>query len=169
MGPLITAFNTPQRGFTLLELLIVLVVIGIGATLLTVKAIPDNQRLLMTEAERLAQLLQVAKDDATLKSRPVYWVPDATGYRFLEPVDNELQLVTDEDLLRPRRWNLSPINTTILIDGQPARQLPILPEGLARAVTIQLSSGQSAVMLQQTASGRFTYQRMNARAGLQAQ
>ncbi|MGH8694384.1 MAG: prepilin-type N-terminal cleavage/methylation domain-containing protein, partial [Burkholderiales bacterium] len=48
------------RGFTLIELLVVLLIMGLFAGLVSTLTRPDDRALLRVEAERLAQLLDLA-------------------------------------------------------------------------------------------------------------
>ena len=70
------------RGFTLIELLVVLLVMGLFAGLVGALARPDERSLLRFEAERLAQLLDLAAEEARLTGRPIAWTADAAQYRF---------------------------------------------------------------------------------------
>jgi general secretion pathway protein H len=75
-------------GFTLVELLVVLAVIGICVTLIVAHAAPDERAIVQLEAERLAQLLDVAGDEARFTGTPVAWAADARGYRFRRYADD---------------------------------------------------------------------------------
>ena len=135
----------------------VLVIIGIAATLITVKAIPDQQRLLQTEAERLSQLFQIASDEATLRASPVAWIPSANGYVFTQQLRDGQQTI-EEDLLKPRRWNVGPMMVSIEIDGVASQQFTIQPEGYAQSVLIRLRSEQASIYLVNRIGGRFNIQ-----------
>lgn len=64
-----------RRGFTLLELLLVLVIVGISAGL-AVLALRDNDAtVLEREAVRLAALLEMARAESRVAGTPVRWVP----------------------------------------------------------------------------------------------
>lgn len=89
------------RGFTLLELLVVLVILGVAAGVVSLSVAPSEQRLAEREAQRLAVLFRLAQDEARTRGRPVAWVADAAGYRFL--VGGEEPAAPD-DPLRPRAW-----------------------------------------------------------------
>ena len=58
-----------ESGFTLVELLVVLVIIGLAAAAV-VLAIPDPEGSLQTEAERFAARAKAARDLAIVESRP---------------------------------------------------------------------------------------------------
>jgi general secretion pathway protein H len=75
-----------RRGFTLIELLVVLLVMGLFAGLVGALARPDDRVLLRTEAERLAQLLDLAAVESRLTGKPIAWTagltPEGAQYRF---------------------------------------------------------------------------------------
>ena len=70
------------RGFTLLELLVVLAIVGLalgGASL----ALRDSGAALLTrEGERLAALLEAGRAQSRASGVPVRWQADAQGFRF---------------------------------------------------------------------------------------
>ena len=70
------------RGFTLIELLVAIVVAGVALAMVAVNGMPGAQRGLRFEAERLAQLLSLAREEAQVRGQPVRLETDANGYRF---------------------------------------------------------------------------------------
>jgi general secretion pathway protein H len=68
-----------QSGFTLVELLVVLVIIGLAAAAV-VLAIPDPEGSLQTEAERFAARTKAARDLAIVESRPALLRIEPNGY-----------------------------------------------------------------------------------------
>lgn len=77
--------NLPSgvRGFTLFEILIVMVIISIVLTLALLPVSLASRSETETEARRLAALLRYAVDDAVMTSSNVGIILDAHGYRFL--------------------------------------------------------------------------------------
>src|SRR4051812_43869935 len=71
-----------DQGFTLIEMLVVLLIMGIFVGLVSTIAQPDDRALLRVEAERLAQLLDLAATKSRLTGRPIAWTVDGPGYRF---------------------------------------------------------------------------------------
>jgi type II secretion system protein H len=89
------------RGFTLLEILVVVLIISIVAGLATL-AIRDNpERRLETEAQRIAALLRLASQEAVLQSRETAIEFESNGYRFLV-LENGEWLQADDKVFRPR-------------------------------------------------------------------
>ena len=94
------------RGFTLLELLVVLFIIVIitAVAMLDIGIVGDD-RSLNTEARRLNSLVQIANDEASLLGREYGLELSQTGYRFVEfdPILNTWYEVIGDDVLRPRQ------------------------------------------------------------------
>jgi general secretion pathway protein H len=90
------------RGFTLVELMIVMVIIGITLGLVSLNAIPSPQQNLQNEAQRLALLLQLARDEAIVRNRLVAFEANGERYRFLVRNETRWDPVVGDDLLG--RW-----------------------------------------------------------------
>ena len=93
-----------QRGFTLVEILVVVVIIGlmmVGVTIATGMAHGDRE--LETERDRILALADHLRDQATLQAREYGLRCYEGGYQFLyyDP-RNGVWLDQGDDLLRPR-------------------------------------------------------------------
>jgi general secretion pathway protein H len=72
----------PARGFTLIELVVVLTIIALG-TALAALALPDSRgAALARDADRLAALLESARAQSRAAGVPVRWRPTAGGFAF---------------------------------------------------------------------------------------
>jgi len=133
-----------RHGFTLIEMLVTLAVIGICAVLISV-AMPDERTRLQLEAERLAELLQVAAAEAQLTATPISWTADAGGYRFLRYTDetgwSELR---DSTVLRARTFPDGVALSDVRLENarqQGAPHLTFSPYAPAPVFSIDLVAG----------------------------
>ena len=70
------------RGFTLLELLIVVAIVAIATALVTLALPNNNGRALSRDAERLAALLEAARAQSRAAGVPVTWRLTTNGFAF---------------------------------------------------------------------------------------
>ncbi|HVG04223.1 MAG TPA: prepilin-type N-terminal cleavage/methylation domain-containing protein [Burkholderiaceae bacterium] len=126
-------------GFTLLELMVVIVLAGILISLVTVNIAPDPRQQLQREAQRVGQLMALAADESRITQQPIVWEADLRGYRFVTESGGERRLLTGDDLLRERAWETRLTRLAVLDNGgpQPAQVLlgpgaPPVRVGIAR-------------------------------------
>lgn len=146
-----------QRGFTLIEILVVMVIIGIVLALAVVHFGESDATRVNREAERLSLLLEAARDEAISTGNTLGWSADAKGYRFWRREDNQWLVLEDNETLRARelpedmqirdvRVNLSP-----LPDGN---KLSFSPSGVNAPFTLVLVMGTANRHLAGDAMGR---------------
>jgi len=91
-----------RRGFTLLELLVVILIMGLAAGLIGTLVHPDERALLRVEAERLAQLFDLAAMESRLSGKPIAWTADGARYRFWRWRDDAGWIEARDGSLRAR-------------------------------------------------------------------
>ncbi len=134
------------RGFTLIELLVVLLIMGLFVGLVSAIVRPDDRALLRVEAERLAQLLDLAAAESRLTGNTIAWTADGPGYRFWRMTgDSEWSELRDSDLLRARTLPQGMLISGLQIENMPAHgamRLEFAPYyGPTLSFTIEMSLG----------------------------
>ena len=150
---------TRMRGFTLLELLIVLVIVGITLGMISFKGLPDDRQILLSDAQRIALLLQLARDEAIVRNRPLAFEAEAGGYRFLIRDEGTWQVIEQDDLLRERKFKKSPI----LFSMTPSASDPTAPiriifgrEPVDKPFVLTMSLGEQQVAIRADGIGHYS-------------
>jgi general secretion pathway protein H len=86
----------------LIELLVVMLIMALAAGLVGAMARPDERTYLRVEAERLAQLLDLAAEESRLTGSRIAWTADAAHYRFWRWSEAAGWSEMQDDSLRPR-------------------------------------------------------------------
>ena len=93
-------------GFTLIELMVVIFIIGIVASFATLSVGQSHARVLQDEVKRLQSLLTLASDEAVLQSEELAIEVYRNGYRFMQLAQAkdewEWQPVQDNAIFRAR-------------------------------------------------------------------
>jgi type II secretion system protein H len=108
-----------EAGYTLVELLVVLVVIGIMLGLVTLSLAPDPTAKLNRDAQRLEALFALAAEEAQLSSRPIAWRGDENGYAFFRQLPDGWAPIGDDPEFRARGWDLTPMRITLVASDIP--------------------------------------------------
>lgn len=91
------------RGFTLLELMVVIVIVGIMFSFLALSINTSSpEESIKKEAMRLDQLIELALEEAILRGEEYALVFKPDSYQFARLSENGWQLINDDRLLRPR-------------------------------------------------------------------
>jgi len=132
-----------ERGFTLIEMLVVVLVMGLLAGLAAAALRPAGADALKVEAERLARLLDLAGEEARLGGKPVAWTSNGQGYQFWRWRNGVGWMeIRDNDALRERRLAGGSSIAGLRIDGVPVRdgmRLEFSPYGTDHAYAVTLA------------------------------
>ncbi|RKP52480.1 GspH/FimT family pseudopilin [Trinickia fusca] len=149
-----------STGFTLLEMLIVLVIAGLLVALVTLAPSRNRRAELAEEAQRLASLLESAGDEAQVRSTVIAWQPVEGGYQFFERTQTGAWAPMAEGLFRPHHWAADGTNVSIRYTGSRESIARVVQgeESFTVPVTITLSSGTSRFVVAGTGIGNFVVQ-----------
>lgn len=95
----ISATGGNEQGFTLVELMIVLAIVGLMSAVV-IMTMPDPRGRLVSEAERFAARVQVARDGAIIDGHEMSLTIDPLGYGFEERRRGEWRPVQQRALAR---------------------------------------------------------------------
>ena len=92
------------RGFTLVELMVALIIIGVVLSMTVISGSPSPLRALETDAERLSQLFSLAREEAQIRGAPIRFENTRDRYRFIIFKDRQWRPIEDDTHLRARQW-----------------------------------------------------------------
>ncbi|MFP6557429.1 GspH/FimT family pseudopilin [Paraburkholderia sp. B3] len=145
-------------GFTLLEMLVVLLIAGILVSLASLSLSRNPRTDLNEEAQRLALLFESAGDEAQVRARPIAWQPVEGGFRFDVRTDDGWRPLRD-DLLGPRQWEGGVTGVAISYPGgdddNGASRLVFGTEAVDVPVEVTLFSAAGRATIVGTGSGRY--------------
>jgi general secretion pathway protein H len=144
-----------MRGFSLLELLVVVAIIAIATTALVVNAWPGGAAAADTEARRLAALLESAMNEARVSGQAIAWSPERDGYAFWRRAgDGNWEPFPEASIYKARR-----------LAGEAslrAERALLLPYGTAASLQAAISDRKTTIVLRSGALGRISLERIHA-------
>jgi len=87
-----------QRGFTLIELIVVILIIGLLITMASISVGTSTDKSLETEAKRFASLVKLASDESVMNVRPIAVQVAKQTYQF--SIAGEVE--SEDPIFRPR-------------------------------------------------------------------
>lgn len=151
-----------QLGFSLIEIMVVLVIIGIVAGTISVSVTPSVASTLRLDARELAQRMTAAQHQVRADGRVIVWEARRDGYAFARgtwtsvPGSVVPTVTTDaldrfdrDDILRPRQWRADAVTVS------PNGPVLLTSEWVGHPLRIELHSGEHTVEIVRDATGGF--------------
>jgi general secretion pathway protein H len=140
--------RSPQQGFTLVELMVVLVLLGLLSAAVVV-AMPDPRGSLVEEAERFAATAKAARDHAILDSTGMSLRVTETGYGFDRRVKGAWQPIGQ----KPFADHLWKRGTTAAMGPEGVARIVFDPTGITDPTRIILVRGDERIAVAIPADG----------------
>lgn len=130
--------DTKNSGFTLIELMVVMVIMAMLAGAATMSIRSSTKDRLLDEAKRFHGLVDLVKDEALFQSRAMGIGFSRTGYTFFSELDEPgLWELYDDDQFKAHQY-FKGAQPDILIDDVPL----VLPESSAKPDILIMPEGE---------------------------
>ena len=147
-----------QRGFTLIEIMVVMVIVGITLALVSVNFNQDDSKVLGEEANRLAALLEHAQSQAMITGKPVAWSAQTGSYQFWQRgKDGKWDEPSSDEILRERTFPVAIEWGEIKVAGNPIKldeRLVFLAGGLNPPFEMKIKYRDRQLSIRGTATGQ---------------
>lgn len=127
-----------------------MVIVGITLGVVSFNAMPSERQVLQNDAQRIALLLQLARDEAIVRNRPIAFEAEADRYRFLLFEENKWQELKQDELLREREFKRSPVMFSVSPpSAEQSTPLRIIfgrePVGIPFVLTLAIGGARVAI------------------------
>ncbi|MEH6457269.1 MAG: type II secretion system minor pseudopilin GspH [Cocleimonas sp.] len=151
----------PNKGFTLIEIMVVIVIAAVLISAVALSFPPVGDKLLKENADRFSALMSLAQDEAILQSTELAVEITPNGYSFYQNESNSWATFSDPPFIK--RQLPAEISTKLYIDGisidlkdrdEDKPQVVILSSGEMTPFTYTLQfKNQSEIKLKADANG----------------
>ncbi|MDH4285569.1 MAG: prepilin-type N-terminal cleavage/methylation domain-containing protein [Gallionellaceae bacterium] len=154
-----------QRGFTLIEILIVLVIMSVALGVVMVQLMPDSRSVLREESQRLALLLENAGMEAQTSGQPMAWSFENSSYRFWKKNNyGDWVRIEEEAMFRPRNLPEGIHIAEASVEAQPLKageRLLLSASSYALPFRLRMSGDHATAHITGSSTGVVTAQLSN--------
>ena len=150
-------------GFTLIEVMVVVVIIAVLSSMIVIVAMPGDAAQVDKEARRLAALLELASAEARASGQGIGWSTESDGYSFWQKSDDgEWARFPDTSVYRHRSFAGRAEFREVLFDGRALPQgdrITLSPYGSRGLIEVTIGGGNARITLRGGVLGRISLQR----------
>ena len=129
------------KGFSLIEILVVLVIIGLLASTV-VLTMPDRNNLLREQVYRFAARVNMASQEGIVANRPMGLAISHSGYAFFRYQDGQWQDLANDRVFGGEKWNAAN-SISIERDQESLARRAASEDALAHPAILFEPTGQS--------------------------
>jgi len=107
--------KTSQKGFTLIEIMVVIVIVAVLMGAVTLSFPPAGDKLLKESTERFSALISLAQDESILQSAEISLEIDDKGYGFYKNENNSWTALSEAPF--QKRQLPGGMTSKLLLDG----------------------------------------------------
>ena len=107
--------KSPQKGFTLIEIMVVIVIVAVLMGAVTLSFPPVGDKLLKENTERFSALISLAQDESILQSAEIALEIDDKGYGFYRNENNSWAALSEAPF--KKRQLPADITSKLFLDG----------------------------------------------------
>lgn len=157
--PCLLSSRKTCRGFTLLEILVVMAIMVSLIGLAVVKLDDNGERVTRKQAEELAIRLEAARDEAVYAGQPLAFSSDGLGYKFWrgDTARQQWFAISGSDDIAPRTFVRNVRIIRQIVSGQErplGDRLVFNADGLADPFLLVLEGGDFRIGVEGDALGR---------------
>lgn len=153
------------RGFTLIEIMVVVAIIAVLSSMLVIVAVPNESALAEMEARRLASLLELAVAEARASGKSIAWSPEDGRYSFWQMSDDgQWTRFPDSSIYRQRTFSGQIEFRQVLVDARelaPGDRIILSPYGAHGLIEATIGGGNAQFILRGNVLGRISLQRVS--------
>jgi len=144
-------------GFTLLELLAVLLIFGIVMTYTSISIYKNDERKLQTEAKRLASLFRLAREEAILRNTSIAVHINDEEYEFFIKIEEKWHPLEKDNFLRKRKFPILNIHVSSNLHNSTEEFIRIVFgfEPVSEPFKLQLATANNVASIYSNGLGHF--------------
>ncbi len=153
----------PAGGFTLIEIVVVLFIVGMLSTLAVVSLSPSSTMAAEREARQLVALLELASVEARASGRTIAWSAEPIGYSFwVQAEGGEWKPFPETSPYRHRMLEAGSEITRVSADSRAvasSERVYLTPYGLRPQIEVTIRNEDSQIVLRGSVLGQMEIER----------